>query len=334
MVLVNLQGSEESTFRLLAHAPWHGVTLADFVFPFFLLATGISSALAHEVGGSSAIPIGLRRAAALFAIGLLLGWLLRPTLDPTELRVTGVLQRISIVYLACVLACRLRPGSSLLPAAITLLLVLHGALLASAPPSGLASMAPGMGMAGWLDQVALPGRAHRGTWDPEGVLSTLSAVATGLIGVATQRWLIRSARAVPYLLGAGLVLVAGGLAMAGWMPLNKSLWTPSFALVTSGAGLATYACLRLASHRLMTRPLALLAALGRTALTLYVVHMLLIALLILRFRGSDLWTRSYALLGATRLDPAVVSLIYAGFAASLCIAVTMAMRNRGMLLRV
>lgn len=343
MVLVNLQGSFTDGFALLAHAPWHGLTLADLVFPFFLLAVGLATPLALDRpdGGPSAWVI-LRRGLLLIAIGILLNWLLRPTLDLEALRLTGVLQRIGLVYLACAVAVRLSPGATLPLMAAIAILALHTLilLLVPAPGASTVSLLPGEGISGWLDQVALPGRVLRGTYDPEGVLSTFPAIATGLIGVAVGRRLGMAGsggRAALRVLGASsLVFLVAGLALTPWLPANKALWTASFALVTAGLGLGCLLVLRWiwprAGDQAWARGMVLL---GRTALTLYVLHMLLIAVLVRSLPdGTRLWDALYGAVLRTGLPGDWASLLFALIASGLCFGLMPLLARRRWLLRV
>lgn len=336
MLLVNLQGSEAASFPLLVHAAWHGLTLADMVFPAFLLAVGLSVPLALDRGRPAATTL-LVRTGKLLLIGIALGWLLRPSLDLAEWRLTGVLQRIAIVYLAAALVARSSRGWQAAAVLALLGLVAHTVVLlaVAAPGEAAASLAPGQGISGWLDRTLLPGRLHRGTYDPEGLLSTVPAIATGLIGVAVMRAL-QQAR-WPML---PLLATAAGLAGAGWLstylvPLNKQLWTASFALLNAGAGLAAWGLLRAFWPRLEAFPPArLFVFLGQVALTLYVVHMLLIAALIRPVRGADdLWTLGFDALMSTGLPPPWLSLAFALASAALCIALTALLARRGWIIK-
>ncbi|MBN9787400.1 heparan-alpha-glucosaminide N-acetyltransferase [Pseudonocardia sp. TMWB2A] len=249
MVLVNLQGAG-TAFGLLKHAEWNGLTLADLVFPWFLLMVGLSLPLALDkarTSGAALWPAIMRRTLLLFAIGVLLGWLIRPTLEMGDIRWTGVLQRIAIVYGLCAAIVMVRKGAGFSAALAALILLAHSLLLlkVGTPDGGAPSLAAGEGLAGWLDQHILPGRAHRGTWDPEGLLSTLPSIASGLIGVAVMQFM--RARGLQKQTGTlavlGVILVAIGVALMPILPLNKSLWTASFALVTAGMGLLVWALL-------------------------------------------------------------------------------------------
>lgn len=342
MLLVNLQGSFTAAYPILVHAAWDGVTIADLVFPFFLVVVGLSAALAIDPAAPPATAALLRRVAVLLLVGIGLNWLLQPALPLADLRLTGVLQRIALVYLVCALVAGTSRGPAAALLAATALLVLHGALLLLVPAPGevAASLAPGAGIAGWADQAWLPGRAHRGTYDPEGVLSTLSAMATGLLGVAAVRLLSagpvprRTRPPGPALLLALAALAAGALATL-ILPLNKTLWTPSFALVTGAGGILCWLGLRRIWSRIGDQGWARAAVvLGRTALTLYVVHMLLIALLIRPLPdGTRLWAWLFQRLTDTGMPGAPAALLFAVAATALCAAAMPALLRRGWLLR-
>lgn len=332
MAVVNLQGSGEHAFRLLEHAPWNGLTLADLVFPWFLLIVGLSVPLALD---GRTTPVGriVRRAALLFALGVVLAWLIKPSLDIAQVRWMGVLQRIGIVYLACALAARADRGwrGPALLAAVCL--IVHAILLHSAPPDGPASLAQGQGMASWLDRTLLPGRFYRPGWDPEGALSTLGAIASGLIGVAVTRSLRARTDSTPLLAGGALFTIAG-LASALTIPVNKALWTPSFVLLTAGLGLLVWSLLRFVWRGIGSTGIARFTVFaGRTALTFYVVHMLLMALLVRRLPGGErIWDAGYAGL-ATGLPPPVASLAFALIIAAISLALTALLARRGWVLK-
>ena len=337
MLFVNLQGDAAASFAAFVHAAWHGFTLADLVFPAFLLAVGLSVPLALDDRPRRSWRELLARAARLFAIGLLLGWLLRPSLDLAELRWVGVLQRIAIVYLVAALVARQSRGwltaavwAAGLLAAHTLLL-----LLVAAPGEGAPSLAPGQGISGWADRTLLPGRLLRGSYDPEGLLSTAPAIATGLIGVAVMRYLRQPRPRVPLILLAFALAAAGGLASLV-LPLNKNLWTASFALVTAAATLAVWASVRWAWPRIGASPPARLAViLGQAALTLYVAHMLLVALLVQRAPGGDRWwsVAFEAVAAIPMLSPAWASLAFALIALVPVTVLTVALWRRGWLIK-
>jgi predicted acyltransferase len=339
MILVNVQGNGDAAFAFIKHVEWNGVTLADFVFPVFLLIVGLSAPLALERPEVAfRWPGILRRTVLLFVIGVGLSWLIKPTLDPDLIRWTGVLQRIAIVYLICAAVIFWRKGVGVAVAISALLLALQSYLLlrVGSPTGGGPSIEPGMGISGWLDQNFIPGRVLRKTWEPEGILSTLPAIANALIGLAVMRRIQAKGMSNILLVGIGAVLVIAGLALTPWLPLNKNLWTASFALVSSGGGLVFWAGLRalwpiIGANRIA----AWTVSLGQAALTLYVVHTLLIAIIVRKLpSGEKIWDVSYEAIVSTGLSPAAASMLYAIIAAAISCAILPWLKRRGWILKV
>ncbi|MFY7852355.1 MAG: acyltransferase family protein [Brevundimonas sp.] len=334
MVLVNLQGDAATAFPWLAHAAWNGLTLADLVFPWFILAVGLSTPLAARSGPAATWGPAARRVAVLVALGVALGWLIRPSVDPTEIRWVGVLQRIALVYLVCALVARASRGPWI-PAGLAIAgLAVHSLalLLVSAPGESGPSLAMGQGFSAWLDQTLVPGRLHRERWDPEGAWSTLSAIGTGLAGVALAR--LRAGRGPGLMAPVALGLIAVGLALTPLLPLNKALWTASYALVAVGTGLALLLALSAVMAAGRARPVTdLLVFAGRTALTVYVVHMLLIALLVRAPFGQTLWASGFQAIRGLGLADPIASLVFAVLATALTLAPIPWLRRRGWLIR-
>jgi predicted acyltransferase len=335
MIVVNLQGADEAAFPWLVHAPWHGLTFADLVFPIFLLITGLSTPLALDrIGFSISWLAILKRVFLLFVIGVLVGWLIKPSFDPSMIRWVGVLQRIALVYLVCAVVVVINRGIFLPLLIAALILLIHSALLlfVPAPSDAAPSLEAGRGISAWFDQQFLPGRIHRKSWDPEGILSTLPALSSGLIGVGISRWIaIKSVRLL-VLLFAALLLVGAGLILTPWLPLNKSLWTASFTLVTAGVGLATWAALKWLWR---FGKLVWLETLGRVALTIYVVHMLLIAIIVRKLpSGKSIWATTFETLLATGLAPQIAALAFSVFGLFVSVAFLQLLRRYGWLLRI
>jgi predicted acyltransferase len=339
MILVNVQGSDDAAFLFMKHVEWHGVTLADFVFPVFLLIVGLSAPLALERTGVTFSWSGiLRRAFLLFMIGVGLSYAIRPTLDPDMIRWTGVLQRIAIVYLVCAVVIFIRKGIGLAVVLSVAMLALHSYLLlrVGSPDGGPASMEPGKGISGWLDQHFIPGRVLRKTWEPEGVLSTMPAVVNALIGIAVMRWQQARGMGNLQLGGLGTLLVIAGLVVTPWLPLNKNLWTAGFTLVTSGCGLIVWALLRAMWPVIGGNVVARwTVSLGQAALTLYVVHTLLIAVIVRKLpSGATLWETTWAALASTGIPPGIGSMLYAVIAAAISCALLPWLKQRGWILKV
>lgn len=336
MILVNLQGSDEVAFSLLKHADWNGLTVADLVFPWFILIVGLSLPFAFYGEKSLGVYAIAKRAAILLAIGVVLGWLIRPTLDPEAIRFAGVLQRIAIVYFICALAARQRITHFGALIATVVILTAHTLvlLLVNAPGEPLPSILAGEGISAWSDRTMLPGRLHRVTWDPEGALSTLPSVGTAFLGLAVAKWRKFGARDYAIVL-VGAALVTIGLMLTPVLPLNKALWTASFALVASGSGLIFWIVLGWLwrnSHGRLALTLPIFA--GRTALTLYVLHMLLIVLLVRTVSDGTIWSVSFDALKRLGLNEGIASLLFAAVGAGISLAPLQWLRRRKLLLRV
>jgi predicted acyltransferase len=330
MIIVNIQGNGDTAFSALKHAEWHGLTFADVIFPWFLFIVGLSIPLALD-RAHSGLPwfAVIKRALLLFALGVVLAWLIRPV-DFGQIRWMGVLQRIGIVYLVCAALVLWTRGWMVAAAAGVAALMLHSWLL-FVPIDGANSLTAGNGLNGWLDRELLPGSLLRKTWDPEGVLSTLPAIASGLLGVAVMR----ARRSEAELAALGLATALAGWLVGQWIPVNKALWSASFVLVTTGLGLVCWTAIRRiwASIELsaFTRWMMLL---GQTALTFYVIHMLLLALIVRKLPdGTRIWDMLYERLAATGLSPPLASLLFALIAGALCTAPLGWLKRRGWLIK-
>lgn len=254
MLLVNDPGDWGHVYWPLDHSEWHGFTPTDLIFPMFLFIVGVSIALSVlprlERGDS---PIKLRnaalwRAARIVALGLAINVLAACLLPERHMRWPGVLQRIGVCFaFAAALAMYARPrtwGYVL----VGLLLGYSVLLLAGGTlepfvniVSRVDSVVFGKGV--WMIDAA-SGRGH----DPEGLLSTVPALASTLLGLCAGQWLRHRRQAT--LAVAGIVaLVLGGLCSL-WIPLNKNLWTPSFVLWCAGlSAIAVALCHELIDRR-------------------------------------------------------------------------------------
>jgi predicted acyltransferase len=297
MVLVNNPGTWSAVYWPLRHAEWHGWTPTDMVFPFFLFVVGVSISLALgpalERGVAGLAGRVLRRAAVIFALGLLLHAL--PFFPLATLRIPGVLQRIAVCYLLAallVLATRGARGWRVQAIAAGALLVGYWLLMTrlAAPGQLAGDLSPSGNLAGYVDRLVLGTRhiwqASR-FYDPEGILSTLPATATTLLGVLAGHWLRAGqsgARSGGQIVGGLAVGGLGGAAL-GWLwglsfPVNKPLWTSSYALLMAGlAALALAVCHWAVEVRGRRGWAAPFAVLGVHALTLYFLSSLMAKLL-------------------------------------------------------
>lgn len=240
MILVNFPGDDQNVFAPLKHTVWNGLTPTDLIAPFFLFIVGISIVLAysgrvndHDASLYRKIFV---RSIKIFAVGIFLNLL--PDFNFSELRYTGTLPRIAIVFLVCAL---LYLGTSFRQQVWTGIVILLGYWLAMTliptPGYGKVMLEPGANLAAWIDSKFLPGRMWQGTWDPEGILSTFPSIVTGITGLLAGQLLI-SVRSrehkVIYLMVIGLASAAAGYVWGFTFPVNENLWTSSFVLVTSG----------------------------------------------------------------------------------------------------
>ena len=255
MVVVNNPGDWGHIYPPLEHAEWNGCTPTDLVFPFFLFIVGVSLTYALAGVKQRDEPQGqtlgrvLRRAAVLVGLGLFLS--LYPHFDFSVVRIMGVLQRIGLVYLGCSVI-YLKTNWRTQVALLAALLLGYAALLQLVPVPGFgpANLEPATNLGAWLDR-SLFTEAHlwkqSRTWDPEGLLGTLPALGTGLLGVLAAQWLRRpdttASVKVRGLVAAGLACVLLGRLWNGWFPINKALWTSSYVLFTGGLALVLLAAL-------------------------------------------------------------------------------------------
>lgn len=269
MLLVNNPGTWSAIYPPLEHAPWHGWTPTDLIFPFFLFIVGITTSISLQGRRARGDDEGailrqiLKRGFLIYLFGLLLSWfpfftytsitelpdatfLDRVVYRVEHLRILGVLQRIGIAYLIGAL---LTLRTSLKQQIVILATLLFGywalMTLVPVPDTGIAGRfvldKPDQLLSAWLDRTIL-GVNHlwtgSKTWDPEGLLSTLPAVGTMILGTFAGKWIARrdlelNSR-LSGLFAMGAITMMLGLVWNWWFPINKSLWTSSYVLFTGG----------------------------------------------------------------------------------------------------
>lgn len=249
MIMVNNPGSWSHVYAPLLHKPWHGITVTDLIFPFFLYIVGVSIALAYTKRVDAGIPKGdmykkiVIRSVKIFAVGIFLS--LYPKFDFAGLRVAGVLQRIAVVFLVCALLfLNVRWKKQAVIGALLLIFYWLAMILIPTPGYGKPMLEPGVNLAAWIDSYLLPGRMWQKTWDPEGLFSTLPAIATGITGMLTGTLIVSKKsmeEKIIWLFTAGFIILAVGHVWSWNFPLNKNIWTSSFVLVTSGLAALTLA---------------------------------------------------------------------------------------------
>ncbi len=252
MILVNNPGDWGNIYAPLKHASWHGCTPTDLIFPFFLFIVGVSITYAMSSkktdpqAHTKTILKAAKRAAILFGLGLFLSLYPKIFTEPiaafSTVRIPGVLQRIALVFLISSIIF-LKNSEKNIVRITGGILVLYWIIMTFVPVPGIgdANLEKETNMGAWVDRSILT-EAHlwksAKTWDPEGILSTLPAIASGLIGVLVGAFLRRreleDGHKISWLFSVGLMLFIGGMIWDLQFPMNKSLWTSSFVLYTGG----------------------------------------------------------------------------------------------------
>jgi len=324
MVLVNNPGSWEHIYWPLEHAQWHGWTPTDLVFPFFLFIVGVAIPLAFasrvERGGSKRdlyLKI-IKRTLIIFAIGLFLNAF--PHFPIAELRIPGVLQRIAVCYFfASIIFINTRIATQI---AITIgLLILYCVIVNYIPAPGFLAgdLTKEGSLPSYIDRIVFrPNHVWRQAkvYDPEGILSTIPAIATTLLGVLTGTWL-RGERTrfekVAGMFVVGAACIAFGWAWNAFFPINKALWTSSYVLFSGGLALqflaVCYWLIDIKGYRRWAKPFEVF---GMNAIALYVGAGIMADLLgVIKVHGNSLGSWIYEKGFASWLSPVNASLAFA-----------------------
>lgn len=249
MILVNNPGSWSYVFPALRHAEWNGWTPTDLVFPFFLFIVGVAISFSFtkriERGDShkQLFLKVIKRTIIIFAIGLFLG--LFPFFNFANMRIPGVLQRIAICYFfASIIVLYSKKYSQI--GWTVFLLAIYWILIKLIPVPGFGAgvLEPTGNFCWYIDSHLLTGHTWSGSpapgFDPEGIFSTLPAIATVMFGVFAGDWLRSSQDAYEKAAGlfvAGNVGLVLGVIMNIWLPINKNLWTSSYSVFMAGMAL-------------------------------------------------------------------------------------------------
>ncbi len=291
MTLVNMPGTWDAIYPPLEHAEWNGATPTDWIFPFFLFIAGasISLALGKRVDEQT-VDRGVyfkifKRAGLLFALGILLeifpfyniwtaAWF-----EPSTLRIMGVLQRIAICYMvAALIFLHTNWKRQAIIAAVILLGYWALVTVVNVPGCDTTSFNDkACNLSAYLDRVILTGDhiwSQSKVFDPEGLLSTLPAIATTLAGVLAGQWLrsgLDGMRKFAGMFVGGAALAIAGWVWSFWFPLNKSLWTSSYVVYTAGLACVflavCYWLVDLRGYKRWAKPFVIF---GSNAIALYV----------------------------------------------------------------
>lgn len=326
MILVNDPGDWGHIYAPLEHSKWNGCTPTDLVFPSFLFIVGVSIVYAMQAKKgdterhNTLLLSILRRTLTI----LVLSYVLRliSNFDFTHLRIPGVLERIAIVYgITAVLYIKTSVRTQIAVAVICLIGYYLIMTLAPVPGFGPANLEPTTNLGAWLDRLVFTPNhlwAQSKTWDPEGLLGTIPAVGTCIIGLLTGTWLkkdkTKTGKELLQMAGVGALLIIAGSIWNVFFPINKALWTSSFVLYAGGIAVVIFAIcywfIDVKNYRKLTPPFL---AFGRNAITAYLLADFIPAILSGIQVTSDgkkisLWSYMYNHLFVPYLSPINASL--------------------------
>jgi predicted acyltransferase len=317
MIVVNSPGTWSHVYDPLLHANWHGMTLTDLVFPFFLFIVGVSITLAYTKRVEAGAPKGeiykkiISRSIKIYLLGIFL-WLW-PEFDFGNIRYVGVLQRIAIVFLCCSLLFLHTNWKQQIVILSSILLGYWVILYAIPVPidgviqqalnTGMIERAggtmvdigeiskvsggfiapnvePGINFAAWIDRQLVPGYFYERTWDPEGLLSTLPAIGTCILGMISGKLILsekETYQKLTWIFFAGFAVFIIGMMWSWFFPLNKNLWSSSYVMASGGLAMmflgAFLLIVDVLEYKKWTRPGIVF---GANAITSYVLSGMLL----------------------------------------------------------
>ncbi|MEW6654860.1 MAG: DUF5009 domain-containing protein [Bacteroidota bacterium] len=294
MILVNNPGDWGKIYPALEHAKWNGCTPTDLVFPFFLFIVGVAIKLSlskRKDRGDNHNKLILqifKRSVFIFLIGVALSGF--PAYNFSAIRIPGVLQRIALVYFAASFI-YLKTNWKTQTVLASSFLFIYWALITLVPVPGIGApdlsqptiidkltnkeIAPNL--VAWIDNQLLSGHLWRQTkiWDPEGLLSTLPAISTGLLGILLGTLLKNSldrTQKAAWIFFFGNIGLMTGIIWDMYLPMNKALWTSSYVLFTAGMALNVFGmCYWLADVKQITWWTKPFEVYGMNAITVYVL---------------------------------------------------------------
>ena len=340
MMLVNNAGGFPEVYAPLKHAHWHGWTFTDTVFPFFLWICGVAMTFSFAKRMESGADKGtlllhsLRRAAMIFGLGLLLNGF--PYYNLATLRIPGVLQRIAVCYAigAVIFLYTSRRAQIWITGG---LLAVYWGLMSwvPVPGCGVGSLERDCNLEQLVDGMFLSGHMYSNTktWDPEGIVSTIPAVGTILFGILAGHLLrsrLPSLEKLGWMFFSGNLLLFAGLLWDKALPINKSIWTSSYAVFMAGMAMVVFSCCYwLADYkgwRKWGKPFAIY---GSNAIAVYVI-----AGLLARTIGLLGWKQPMYQALLSFASPIHASLLYGLANVALLYLVAMGLYRKGWFLRV
>lgn len=321
MILVNFPGNGSYVYEPLKHSVWNGLTPTDVIAPFFLFIVGVSIALAYSRRLEKKTPKGdmykkiIIRSFKIFAVGIFLNLLW--DFNFVELRWTGTLPRIAIVFLVCAF---LFLNSDWKKQAWIggIILVAYWLVMTLIPTPGYGKvmLEPGANLAAWIDSKYLPGKMWQGTWDPEGILSTFPSIVSGITGMLAGAIMLSKRttdRKVILLMVTGFFMTFAGYLWGLTFPVNENIWTSSFVFVTSGmAFLALGAFYFLVDMKGLTHGTKPGIIFGANAITVYVLGDVLAGIFYgIKVGGHSLNLHFFSLFTGIGFGEKFTSMIYA-----------------------
>lgn len=321
MILVNFPGNGDHVFAPLMHSVWNGLTPTDVIAPFFLFIVGVSIAIAYTKRLEKGLPKGdmykkiIVRSFKIFAVGIFLNLL--PDFNFAEIRWTGTLPRIAIVFLVCALMfLNTKWKTQAWIGGVILVAYWLAMTLIPTPGEGKVMLERGVNLANWIDSQYMPGKMWQGTWDPEGILSTFPSIVSGITGMlAGVLMLSKRTKEMKVIL---LMVIGFFMTFAGYLwgltfPVNENIWTSSFVFVTSGIAFmalgAFYFLVDMKGFTYGTKPGIIF---GANAITVYVLGDVFALLFYgLKIGGQSLNMHFFDAFTTMGMAPKLASMIYA-----------------------
>ncbi|MDA0987226.1 MAG: heparan-alpha-glucosaminide N-acetyltransferase domain-containing protein [Bacteroidetes bacterium] len=245
MIIVNNPGSWSNIYPQLQHAEWSGWTFTDMIFPFFLFIVGVSIVFSLSKPENRNLKKILIRSLLIYAFGFFLSGF--PYFNLSKIRLVGVLQRISFCYLAVTLIYLNVKSRNVKTIILLFCLIFYWLMMEfyPVPEVGAGFYDKGKNFSNWLDLQILEGHmwSQTKTWDPEGIFSTLPAIATTLFGAFTGEFLqskLSKEEKTIWIFIAGQLLLFIGLVLDNFIPINKNIWTTSYSIFMTGWALTIF----------------------------------------------------------------------------------------------
>ncbi len=321
MILVNFPGNGSHVYAPLQHSVWNGLTPTDVIAPFFLFIVGVSIAIAYTKRLKMQTPKGdmykkiIIRSFKIFAVGIFLNLLW--DFNFADLRWTGTLPRIAVVFLVCaILFLNTDWKKQAWIGGIILVAYWLAMTLIPTPGYGKVMLEPGINLAAWFDSKYLPGKMWQGTWDPEGILSTLPSIVSGITGMLAGTIMLSNRttdRKVILLMVAGFFMTFAGYLWGLTFPVNENIWTSSFVFVTSGmAFMALGAFYFLVDMKGLTHGTKPGIIFGANAITVYVLGDVLAGIFYgIKIGGDSLNMHFFHIVTGMGIGEKFTSMIYA-----------------------